>query len=148
MVKQVTFGTSAAEFQRQMASQAFTVVDFFAKWCGPCKMIAPQVDQMAMSHPHITFLKVDVEECPEISQAYSIAAMPTFILFARGQEMSRITGADPAKLRQLLQQATSMSASAPQPMGFSAPSAMPAMSGGRMYMGALGYPNMAMPMGW
>ena len=57
MVKQVMPGTSAAEFHRQMEGQAFTLVDFYAQWCGPCKMIAPQVDQLAMLHPHITFLK-------------------------------------------------------------------------------------------
>jgi thioredoxin 1 len=151
MVKQVMPGTSAAEFHRQMEGQAFTLVDFYAQWCGPCKMIAPQVDQLAMLHPHITFLKVDVDQCPDISGASSIAAMPTFILYARGREMSRVTGADPAKLRQLLQQATSMSASAPQPMSFGAPSAMSAMGGARMYMGApvaMGYPNVAVPMGW
>ena len=60
MVKQVMPGTSAAEFRRQMEGQAFTLVDFYAEWCGPCKMIAPQVDQLAMLHPHITFLKA----CP------------------------------------------------------------------------------------
>jgi len=144
-------GTSAVEFRRQMESQAFTLVDFFAEWCGPCKMIAPQVDQLAMLHPHITFLKLDVDQCPDVSGSCSIAAMPTFILFARGKEMARVTGANPAKLRELLQQATSMAASAPQPMSFAAPSAMPAMSGGRLYMAAppaMGYPTMGMPMAW
>jgi thioredoxin 1 len=150
MARHLTSGTSAAEFQRQLQGQAFTLVDFHAQWCGPCKAISPQVDQLAMLHPHITFLKVDVDQCPDVSGSCSIAAMPTFILYSRGQEVSRVTGANPAKLRELLQQATSMSASAPQPMGFSAPSAMPAMSGGRVYMGApaFGYANMAMPMAW
>ena len=51
-------------------------------------------------------LQVDVDQCPDVSGSCSIAAMPTFILFARGKEMSRVTGANPAKLRELLQQAT------------------------------------------
>ena len=63
MVKQVMPGTSAAEFRRQMEGQAFTLVDFYAQWCGPCKMIAPQVDQLAMLHPHITFLKACLFAC-------------------------------------------------------------------------------------
>ena len=49
---------------------------------------------------------MDVDQCPDVSGSCSIAAMPTFILFARGQEMARVTGANPAKLRELLQLAT------------------------------------------
>ena len=71
MVKQVMPGTSAAEFRRQMEGQAFTLVDFYAEWCGPCKMIAPQVDQLAMLHPHITFLKA----CPLPSSPFPLCAI-------------------------------------------------------------------------
>ena len=67
---------------------------------------SPCPDLAGMSQFFGCASQVDVDQCPDISGASSIAAMPTFILYARGREMSRVTGADPAKLRQLLQQAT------------------------------------------
>ena len=57
------------------------VVDFWADWCGPCKMMAPQ------------FVKVDTEAAPEASARYAIRSIPTLILFHRGQEAARLSGA-------------------------------------------------------
>jgi thioredoxin len=138
-----------AEFRRQAEAQAFTVVDFFAEWCGPCKAIAPQVEQMAALHPHITFLKCDVDQCPEISGACGISSMPTFVLFERGREIARATGADASKLRDVLQRATSAAASAPVAAGY-VPSAVRSVAGDRlgMFASTSRYSTIAEPLKW
>jgi thioredoxin 1 len=149
MVRQVSPRTSMAEFRQQTEGQAFTVVDFFAEWCGPCKAIAPQVEQMAALHPHITFLKCDVDQCPEISGACSISSMPTFILFARGTEIGRTTGADASKLRDMLQRATSTASSAPVVSGY-APSALRSVAVDRlgMFSSTSSYSTIITPLKW
>lgn len=47
-------------------------VDFFATWCGPCRMIAPKIDQFSQQFSNIVFLKVDVDECPELAEKYEV----------------------------------------------------------------------------
>eukprot|EP00906_Rhabdomonas_costata_P008863 RCo012582 len=135
MVRQISPRTSMAEFRRQTEAQAFTVVDFFAEWCGPCRAIAPQVEHMAATHPHVTFLKCDVDQCPEISGACGIASMPTFVLFAKGREVARATGADASKLRDVLQRATSAAASVPMAAGY-VPSTVRSVVGTHLGMAA------------
>jgi thioredoxin 2 len=69
------------------------VVDFWADWCGPCKMMAPQFANAAGQMPTVRFVKVDTEDCPVTSSRYAIRSIPTLILFQRGQETARLSGA-------------------------------------------------------
>ena len=69
------------------------VADFWADWCGPCKMMAPQFVIAARQMPKVRFAKVDTEACPMASARYAIRSIPTLILFDRGQEKSRLSGA-------------------------------------------------------
>jgi len=80
------------------------VVDFFAEWCGPCKMIAPFYEQLAKDHPKIKFIKVNVDDNEEVAVEYGIQAMPTFIIIQGGKEIKadRIQGASKAGLEQLV----------------------------------------------
>ena len=55
------------------------MIDFFATWCGPCKMIAPQIEEMSKSLENVVFLKVDVDEAEDAAQEFNVSAMPTFI---------------------------------------------------------------------
>ena len=70
------------------------VVDFFAEWCGPCKAMAPALDEVARDMAgKVRIAKIDVDQNPEITARYQIQAMPTLILFKNGEEAARHTGA-------------------------------------------------------
>eukprot|EP00386_Alphamonas_edax_P004558 GDKI01014393.1.p2 GENE.GDKI01014393.1~~GDKI01014393.1.p2 ORF type:complete len:107 (+),score=39.64 GDKI01014393.1:79-399(+) len=92
---------SMAEFQAQLqnAGGKLVVVDFFATWCGPCVRIAPVVEQLSNENADVVFVKVDVDKAADVSQTYHIEAMPTFIYFKNGQEISRHTGASADKIK-------------------------------------------------
>jgi thioredoxin 1 len=74
--------------------QGPVVIDFFATWCGPCKRIAPFFKQLADEYVGITFLKVDVDESPELTNAFDVSAMPTFVFLKNGKIVKRVEGAD------------------------------------------------------
>lgn len=70
------------------------VVDFFAEWCGPCKAMAPALDQVAQDMAgKVKVVKIDVDQNPEITQKYRIQAMPTLMLFKDGKVAAQQVGA-------------------------------------------------------
>ncbi len=69
------------------------VVDFWAGWCGPCKMMAPQFAAAAAQLPDVRFVKVDTEASPQASLRYRIRSIPTMVLFKNGKEVARVAGA-------------------------------------------------------
>jgi thioredoxin 2 len=69
------------------------LVDFWADWCGPCKMMAPHFANAAAQLPEVRFAKVDTEASPQASAAYGIRSIPTLILYRRGREVARQSGA-------------------------------------------------------
>ena len=68
------------------------LVDFFANWCGPCKMIAPILEKIAQNHPEVDIVKVNVDEAMRVSMAYQVEAIPTLIAFVNGKIISRKLG--------------------------------------------------------
>ncbi len=76
----------------EITSKGVVLVDFFANWCGPCKMLAPVLEDVATTMPHVTFVKVDVDQEPGLAGRYGIQAIPNLVIFKDGQAVDQITG--------------------------------------------------------
>ena len=89
----------------QEIANGLVLVDFYADWCGPCKMIAPVLDELATElEGTAKFVKVNVDNCPAISAQYQVMSIPTLILFKDGQIVQQTVGFQPkASLLSLIQ---------------------------------------------
>ena len=76
------------------------VVDFYADWCGPCKMIAPRFEELSRVHSNVAFVKVNVDEAQSIAAHCAIRSMPTFHFYKNGHKVDEMIGADPSGLEQ------------------------------------------------
>jgi thioredoxin 1 len=73
------------------------LVDFFATWCGPCKTMAPILEQVAAQHQgKLRIIKIDVDRNPAVAQQYRVQSIPTLVLFSKGQPVWRQAGVVPA----------------------------------------------------
>ncbi len=91
--KTVTDATFADEV---LQADGPVLVDFWAEWCGPCRMVSPVLDEIAGEYPDkITVAKVNIDENPGIARDYQIMSIPTMSVFAKGQVVKSIVGARP-----------------------------------------------------
>lgn len=74
-----------------------------ATWCGPCQIIGPIFDELSDEISGVVFVKVDVDENPETAAKYSVSAMPTFVFIKGGEVVDRMMGADPDRLREMIE---------------------------------------------
>ncbi|CAO5250812.1 thioredoxin [Frankia sp. AgKG'84/4] len=99
----VTDGNFTAEV---LQSEVPVLVDFWAEWCGPCKMVAPVLEEIAAAHgDKLRVVKLNIDENPETARAYGIMSIPTMAVFVKGEIDKSIVGAKPkaALLRDLQQ---------------------------------------------
>ncbi len=71
------------------------LVDFYADWCGPCKMVSPIVDEIAIERGDVAVGKINVDESMSVAMQYNVESIPTLIVFKDGMEQSRIVGYTP-----------------------------------------------------
>lgn len=96
MSENVFDATSAAWDKEVLGFSGVVMVDFWAVWCGPCRMIAPTVEELAKEYAgKIKVMKLNTDENPEIASRYKIMGIPSIIFFKNGQEADRIVGAVP-----------------------------------------------------
>mmetsp|Transcript_61 Transcript_61/g.170 ORF Transcript_61/g.170 Transcript_61/m.170 type:complete len:109 (-) Transcript_61:90-416(-) len=97
-------GTEA--FKDAISGDHLVVVDFFAEWCGPCRMIAPMIEDLSKS-PETTskgvkFYKIDVDESTDVARDVGISAMPTFHGYKKGERVFEVIGANYPKLKEAI----------------------------------------------
>lgn len=81
------------EFENNVInSPTLAVVDFFATWCGPCKMLAPIIEELSQELPDVKFYKIDVDKLRELAVEYSIRGVPTLIFFKNGEIKETVVG--------------------------------------------------------
>ncbi|KAF6163046.1 hypothetical protein GIB67_001374 [Kingdonia uniflora] len=91
------------QIQKGNDSKNLIVVDFTASWCGPCRFITPILVELARQLPHVTFLKVDVDELKSVAADWAVEAMPTFMFLKEGKLLDTVVGAKKEELQQMIQ---------------------------------------------
>ena len=82
-------------FNDEISGETPMLVDFWAEWCGPCRVIAPVLEEIAKEHDGFIIGKLDVDHNPQAAAAHDVMSIPTLILFKDGVEKKRIVGAAP-----------------------------------------------------
>ena len=83
---------SKENFKEIVCGDKPVLVDFFATWCGPCKMLSPILEQLSTEMDKVIIAKCDIDKCMEIAQEFNIMSVPTLILFEKGAEVARAVG--------------------------------------------------------
>jgi thioredoxin len=104
--RQLSISTSDTTFEHDLRQTEITILDFWAPWCGPCLQFAPIFEESSRKHTDVMHLKVNVDECPNISMSYGITSIPTTIIVREGGIVKRAVGAlNAGKLEGILQEA-------------------------------------------
>lgn len=93
-------------FDEVKASEKVVLLDFYADWCGPCRMVGPVIEEIAKEHPEILVGKINVDEEQELASAFSVMSIPTLVVMRDGKVVRQVAGARPkAQILALLENA-------------------------------------------
>ena len=88
---------NSQEFDNPIES-GVVVVDFFATWCGPCKMLSPVIDELSGELENVNFVKVDIDQSMDLAQKFKIVSVPTLKVFKNGEEVDTLMGFMPKEV--------------------------------------------------
>ncbi len=91
----VIHGTLANFKEEVLDSDKPVLVDFWAPWCGPCRMVGPILEEIATEHPEIKVVKINVDEQGELASKFQVMSIPTLMVFKNGQVVNQSMGAKP-----------------------------------------------------
>lgn len=80
------------ELDKVIQANKYVVLDFYADWCGPCKALAPVIQDVSKELADVTFIKIDVDQAEELKQMFKISSIPTLVYFKDGQEVNKTFG--------------------------------------------------------
>lgn len=103
MVSSISQISTFKEFNETIKLDKLTFVDFYATWCGPCKTVAPVLEDLSKKYPTVQFRKVDVDEAEDLAIEYGVTAMPTFILFKKSEPLGKVVGANVSAITNALE---------------------------------------------
>ena len=85
-------------FEEIKSSEKTVLIDFYADWCGPCRMVSPIVDKIASEHPEYLVCKVNVDDEPELANEFEVSSIPTLVVMRDGEIVNQSVGAKPEPL--------------------------------------------------
>ncbi|MBQ7108365.1 MAG: thioredoxin [Clostridia bacterium] len=85
----------SSNFEEIKNSEKRVLIDFYADWCGPCKMIAPIIEEIAEENPQYVVGKVNVDDCPELAVKFGVSTIPNLVVLENGKVLNQIAGARP-----------------------------------------------------
>ncbi|MCM1369796.1 MAG: thioredoxin family protein [Candidatus Amulumruptor caecigallinarius] len=93
------------KFSKNLNKENFTIIDFNATWCGPCRNIAPLFSELEKKYSDkMNFISIDVDQNPQLAESFKVSSIPTFVLIdSEGKELTRIIGADTGSLVRLIE---------------------------------------------
>jgi thioredoxin 1 len=84
--------------QEVIQSEQPVLIDFYAPWCGPCKLVAPMLDEISQERPGLKIVKVDVDQAPQLAQQHRVMSVPTLVLYKSGQVVGNWVGLRPKNM--------------------------------------------------
>lgn len=95
MMKMAVLSVNKSNFDAVKNSEKPVLLDFYADWCGPCRMVSPIVDEIAEERDDILVGKINVDDSPELAMQFGIVSIPTLIVLNKGEVVSQMVGARP-----------------------------------------------------